>query len=126
MKKTSRLGKIFWSCSTYPTCTYAVWDEPVATPCPNCGWGLVSKKISKKYGEWHRCTQPECGWNDNAEAAAATAAFRARFTKGKEAKVAAKKAAKPAAKAKTSKVAAPKVVKPKVAANPKAKAKKTS
>ncbi|WP_043752749.1 type I DNA topoisomerase, partial [Imhoffiella purpurea] len=29
-KKKSRRGKIFYSCSTYPTCDYAVWDEPIA------------------------------------------------------------------------------------------------
>ena len=58
MKKTSRLGKIFWSCSTYPTCTYAIWDEPTNQPCPSCGWGCVGTKVSKKYGEWHRCRNP--------------------------------------------------------------------
>lgn len=99
MKKTSRLGKIFWSCSTYPTCTYAIWDEPTNQPCPSCGWGCVGTKVSKKYGEWHRCPQPDCDWNDNQEAADATAAFRARFTKGKDAKAAAKVAEKAAAKA---------------------------
>ncbi|MCA3243765.1 MAG: type I DNA topoisomerase [Alphaproteobacteria bacterium] len=92
VKKTSRLGKIFWSCSTYPADNYAVWDEPVKGPCPKCSWGIITKKISKKYGEWHRC--PNCDWNDNQEAADATAAFRARFTKGKEAAAAKKIAAK--------------------------------
>lgn len=79
VRKTSRLGKTFYSCNRYPECKYAVWDEPVQQPCPKCAWPIISKKMSKKFGEWHRCPQPECDWNDNQEAADATAAFRARF-----------------------------------------------
>jgi DNA topoisomerase-1 len=101
VKKTSRLGKIFYSCGTYPTCTYAVWDLPRAEPCPKCQWPITICKTSKKYGEWHKCPQPDCGWSDNTEAFDAAAAFRARFTKGKTAKaeaIKAEKAAKAAAK----------------------------
>jgi len=98
LKRTSRMGKVFYGCSNYPDCKGAMWDEPVQQPCPKCGWPLIGKKISKKFGEWHRCPQPECDWNDNQEAADATAAFRARFMeraaakKGKTAKPTAKKA----------------------------------
>jgi DNA topoisomerase-1 len=38
MKKKSRRGKVFFSCSTYPKCDYAVWNQPLAEPCPQCGW----------------------------------------------------------------------------------------
>lgn len=118
LKRTSRMGKTFYGCSEYPTCTYAVWDEPVQQPCPKCHWPFVGKKESKKFGEWHRCPNPECDWNDNQQAADATAAFRARFTKAKEAKK-----AKTSAK---SKSAAPKkaAVTPKAATTKKAPAKK--
>ena len=92
-------------------------------PCPSCGWGVITKKISKKYGEWHRCPQPTCSWNDNQESADATAAFRARFTKGKEAAVAKKAAATAAKKAASSaKKAAAKA--PKAASKAKPAAKK--
>jgi DNA topoisomerase-1 len=80
-KRVSRRGKVFYSCSTWPKCDYALWDEPVNQPCPKCHWPLIVKKQSKKFGEWHKCTQPDCGWNDNAEAAAMNAAFAARFKK---------------------------------------------
>ena len=30
MQRKSRRGKIFYSCSTYPKCDYAVWNEPLA------------------------------------------------------------------------------------------------
>ena len=114
VKKVSRLGKTFYSCNRYPDCKYAIWDEPVQMECANCHFPIVGKKVSKKFGEWHRCGQPDCGWNDNKEAADATAAFRARFTKGKDAKAAAKtraaeakKAAKAEAKAASKPVKAP-------------------
>ncbi len=100
VKKISRLGKTFYSCSTYPTCTYAVWDLPRQEPCPSCAWPITICKSSKKYGEWHKCPQPDCGWSDNPEALEAAAAFRARFTKGKAAKAEAKKAEKAEASAK--------------------------
>ncbi len=132
MKKTSRLGKIFYSCSTYPTDNYAVWDVPIDQPCPSCKWGIVTQKSSKKYGEWLKC--PNCGWNDNQEAFDAAAAFRARFTKGKEAaaakkaSVAAEKkaatAAKRAATKAASKPAAKAATKAKLAVKKATKAKK--
>lgn len=106
MQRTSRMGKVFYGCNQYPTCDYAVWDKPMENmPCPSCHWPFVVQKQSKKFGEWHRCPQADCSWTDNPEAAEAAAAFRARFTKAREAKAAAKKAsgkAKPKAKAKTT------------------------
>ncbi len=133
LKRTSRMGKTFYGCSRYPQCNGAMWDEPVQQACPTCHWPLVGKKVSKKYGEWHRCPQPTCDWNDNQEAADATAAFRARFTKGKDAAAAKKasaktnkaKAAPKAAKAPVKK-AATKATATKKAAPKKAAAKKAT
>ena len=42
IKRKSRFGKLFYSCSTYPTCSYAVWNPPLAEPCPNCGWPILT------------------------------------------------------------------------------------
>jgi DNA topoisomerase-1 len=117
LKRTSRMGKVFYGCAGYPDCNYAMWDEPVQTPCPNCHWPIIGKKQSKKFGEWHRCSQPDCGWNDNQEAADATAAFRARFTKAKDAKAAAKSKA---AESKKAEKTAAKASKPKAPAKAKA------
>ena len=127
VKRMSRMKKVFYSCNRYPDCKYAIWDEPEQMECGKCHWPIVGKKISKKFGEWHRCAQPGCDWNDNQEAADATAAFRARFTKGKDAKAAAKAKAAEAKKAERAEAkAAAKAAKPAVAkkaAAPKAKAK---
>ena len=67
-KKKSRRGKIFYSCSTYPDCDYAVWNEPVAEPCPKCGWPVLTLKTTKRNGAEKVCPQKECGYRAPAEA----------------------------------------------------------
>lgn len=37
VERKSRYGKLFYSCSTYPDCNYAI-NPPVAEECPNCHW----------------------------------------------------------------------------------------
>ncbi|AFL75079.1 type I DNA topoisomerase [Thiocystis violascens] len=63
-KKKSRRGKIFYSCSTYPKCDYAVWDEPIAEPCPKCGWAVMTIKTTKTKGTAKVCPQKECGYRE--------------------------------------------------------------
>lgn len=60
MKRKSRSGKIFYSCSTYPTCDYVAWDPPVAEPCPSCGWPILTIKATKKRGTLKACPQKSC------------------------------------------------------------------
>ena len=62
MRRKSRQGKIFFSCSTYPKCDYAVWNEPLAEPCPNCGWPILTIKTTKRKGSEKVCPQKECGY----------------------------------------------------------------
>ncbi|MDR2892820.1 MAG: type I DNA topoisomerase [Deltaproteobacteria bacterium] len=47
VEKSSRRGKIFYSCERYPNCDYAVWDFPVAEPCPDCGSPILVKKFTR-------------------------------------------------------------------------------
>ena len=61
-KKKSRRGKVFYSCSTYPKCDYAVWNEPLAEPCPNCKWPILTLKVTKTKGAQKACPQKECGY----------------------------------------------------------------
>ncbi len=35
VEKSSKRGKIFYSCSNYPQCDYALWDWPIAEPARN-------------------------------------------------------------------------------------------
>ncbi len=52
LKRKSRFGKIFYSCATYPTCNYAVWNEPIAEPCPRCAWTFNDNQNNKT--SWDR------------------------------------------------------------------------
>jgi DNA topoisomerase I len=63
LKKQSRRGKVFYSCSTYPKCDYAVWNEPIAEPCPQCDWPILTIKATKVGGLQKVCPQKECSYS---------------------------------------------------------------
>ncbi|MCW8891655.1 MAG: type I DNA topoisomerase [Sedimenticola sp.] len=67
MKRKSRRGKIFYSCSTYPDCDYATWNEPIAEPCPSCGWPVLTIKTTKRKGTEKVCPQKECSFAEPME-----------------------------------------------------------
>ncbi|MCB1772439.1 MAG: type I DNA topoisomerase, partial [Gammaproteobacteria bacterium] len=71
MQRKSRRGKVFYSCSTYPKCDYAVWNEPVAEPCPTCGWPVLTIKTTKRSGSQKVCPQQDCSFAEPYEAPAA-------------------------------------------------------
>lgn len=60
LKRKSRMGKIFFSCARYPECKYAVWNEPVAQPCPTCAWPILTVKVTKKRGTELVCPHKPC------------------------------------------------------------------
>ena len=62
LKRKSRYGKIFYSCSRYPDCKYAVWNPPLAEPCPQCGHPILTIKTTKRRGTEKVCPQKECGY----------------------------------------------------------------
>ncbi len=62
LKRKSRRGKIFFSCEHYPTCKYAVWNEPINHPCPQCGWPMLTKKVTKRRGAEMVCPQQDCNY----------------------------------------------------------------
>ena len=59
-EKKSRRGKIFYSCSTYPKCSFASWDKPIDEACPQCGSPYLVEKKSKRYGTTIKCPDKEC------------------------------------------------------------------
>ena len=67
LRRKSRRGKIFFSCSTYPDCDYAVWNEPLNEPCPDCGWPILTVKTTKRKGKEKVCPQKECGYTEPFE-----------------------------------------------------------
>ncbi len=62
IERKSRFGKLFYSCNTYPDCTYAVWNPPLAEDCPKCGWPVLTLKTTKRRGTEKVCPQKECGF----------------------------------------------------------------
>ena len=46
-EKKSRKGKLFFSCTRYPDCKFAMWDRPRPVKCPNCGAPFLVEKVSK-------------------------------------------------------------------------------
>ncbi len=66
LKRKSRYGKIFYSCSRYPDCKYATWNPPLAQPCPKCGWPILTIKTTKRKGTERVCPRKECGFAEPA------------------------------------------------------------
>ena len=60
MQRKSRRGKIFYSCSTYPKCDYAIWNKPLSEPCPRCAWPVITIKTTKSKGTEKVCPQKDC------------------------------------------------------------------
>jgi DNA topoisomerase-1 len=67
LERKSRRGKIFFSCERYPDCTYAIWNEPLAEPCPTCSWPITMTKITKRRGAERVCPQADCKFAEPSE-----------------------------------------------------------
>jgi len=52
-EKRTKKGKIFYGCTKYPECEFALWDKPLEEKCEKCGWPLINKKGIK-------CSNPDC------------------------------------------------------------------
>ncbi|MBI3621217.1 MAG: type I DNA topoisomerase [Nitrospirae bacterium] len=65
-EKQSKRGKRFYACSRYPKCTFALWDRPVARPCPQCKAPFLVEKFTKSRGAEIVCRQPDCGYKEEA------------------------------------------------------------
>ena len=62
LQRKSRYGKIFYSCSRYPDCKYAVWNEPIKAKCPKCKWPILTIKVTKRRGKEKVCPQKDCDY----------------------------------------------------------------
>jgi DNA topoisomerase-1 len=67
VQRKSRRGKIFFSCSRYPDCKYALWNEPIANACPKCAWPILTVKKTKRRGTEWVCPRPTCGYVEQVE-----------------------------------------------------------
>jgi DNA topoisomerase-1 len=61
VERKSRRGKVFYGCSRFPDCTYAIWDKPVARPCQVCQAPFMVVKTTKRDGRFYACITDGCG-----------------------------------------------------------------
>jgi DNA topoisomerase I len=46
-RKTKQKKRVFYGCSNYPTCNFAIWERPVPDLCPNCGGLMVIPRVGQ-------------------------------------------------------------------------------
>jgi len=63
IQKVSKRGKVFYSCSRYPKCNFALWDRPVKEACPACGNPYLLARETKKGGRELYCPKKDCGYS---------------------------------------------------------------
>ena len=61
VKRSSKKGRPFYSCSNYPDCDFITREIPSDKPCPKCGKLLFSKQIKNK-GVKLSCLNEKCGY----------------------------------------------------------------
>ena len=67
LQRHTRHGKIFYSCSRFPSCKYAVSNEPIHEPCPQCNWPILTIRTSKRKGTEKVCPQKKCSFSASYE-----------------------------------------------------------
>lgn len=55
--RRSKRGRVFFGCSGYPKCTFALWKKPTGEKCPTCTALLVEQKK-----DLIACSNTECGY----------------------------------------------------------------
>ncbi len=60
VKRKSKTGRTFYSCSNYPKCEYMNWDLPIPEKCPECGSTLFQKGLGKRKKIY--CDKKDCGF----------------------------------------------------------------
>ncbi len=55
IEKKSKRGKVFYGCTSYPSCDFTSWDKPTDKKCPTC-----SSMLFEKPGRGKRTYCPNC------------------------------------------------------------------
>lgn len=64
VKRTSKKGRTFYSCSNYPECDFMSWDTPVEKRCPKCNNTMFTKGLGKR----KKIYCAHCGHEEQPEA----------------------------------------------------------
>jgi DNA topoisomerase-1 len=46
-RKTKQKKRIFYGCSNFPTCNFAIWEKPIPDLCPDCGGLMIEPKVGQ-------------------------------------------------------------------------------
>ena len=64
--RRSRRGRVFYGCSAYPACTFAIWQRPVTEACPKCGAPFLTER-SVRGRVLRRCVREGCDFEQEVE-----------------------------------------------------------
>ena len=59
--------KYFIPVVDYPKCDYALWNEPIDKPCPQCAWPILTLKDTKRSGRQIICPHEGCGYSSSED-----------------------------------------------------------
>ncbi len=68
-EKRTRRGKLFFACTEYPKCDFALWDRPVPRPCPRCKAPFLVEKLDRNRGTRVLCREEGCGYEESVTSA---------------------------------------------------------
>ena len=59
VQKRSKRGKIFFGCSKYPDCDFALWEKPTGKFCEECKAPMITDRKGVE-----KCSSKECPTNE--------------------------------------------------------------
>ncbi len=68
VERSTRKGKVFFSCGNYPKCKFATWYKPVNKKCPTCNADFLVEKRTKQ-GEFYLCLNKDCKYKEEIQEA---------------------------------------------------------
>ncbi len=60
-QRRSKRGKAFYGCTSYPECTFVLWNRPIPEPCPECGAPFLVQHRTRRGAEL-RCATEGCNY----------------------------------------------------------------
>ncbi len=65
IEKGTKRGKVFYACSKYPACNYALWDKPIQKRCPLCNAPFLVERRTRGGELKVLCLSTACGYKEN-------------------------------------------------------------
>jgi DNA topoisomerase-1 len=65
VERRTRRGKVFFACTNYPTCKFALWSRPVQAPCPKCGAPFTTERGGRGGKVTRQCIREDCGYRQD-------------------------------------------------------------